>query len=290
VIDEILGFLARATRDRRLADKLCASWDSTWNSTSAQASSEQASSEQASSEQASSEQAPPPFSLFGTARDGEFWPLLRGTRIRGAKAGQGAGREFIDDLFSRFLIFESAGWAPAEQSPSIPDPRFGCEPEGVAQPDDSNARFETQLNDRFEAQLNDRFEGAVDVRKSKYLKRVPEHAIRLATIRAVGRAGHRAKVDAADMVWGADLALALVTSTMKRARGRPPVRTARGVFAEKIVDHIVQCGSVTEQELYQYVGHRYSIHVVTNILAQAITARKIIKTLNGYAAAPPSKK
>jgi hypothetical protein len=230
VIDEIFGFLARAvnTRDRRLADKLCASWDSTWGSTSAQVPSEQGSSDQASSDQASSDQASLPFSLFGTARDGEFWPLLRGTRIRSAKAGQGAGREFIDDLFSRFLIFESAGWAPAEQSPSISDPvlaaghKRSTSMKGVAQPDDSNARFE--------AQLNDRFEGAVDVRaaKSKYLKRVPEHAIRLATTRAVGRAGHRAKVDAADMTWGADLAMALVANTMERARERPPVRTAPG--------------------------------------------------------------
>jgi hypothetical protein len=48
---------------------------------------------------------------------------------------------------------------------------------------------------------------------------------------------------------------------------------------------------VTEQELYQYVGNRYSIRDVKDMLAQAITARKIIKTLNGYAAAPskPSK-
>jgi hypothetical protein len=100
VIDEILGFLARAvnTRDRRLADKLCASWDSTWSSTSAQV----------PSEQVSWDVCAPPFSLFGTARDGEFWPLLQSTRIQSTKAGR---RELIDNLFSRFLVFESAGLA-----------------------------------------------------------------------------------------------------------------------------------------------------------------------------------
>jgi hypothetical protein len=111
------------------------------------------------------------------------------------------------------------------------------------------------------------------------------------TNRAAGIAGHRAKVDVADMTWGADLASILVTNAMNQSRGCLP-QTTRSQFAEKLVDHIVQCGSVTEQELYQYVGNRYSIRDVKDMLAQAITAGKIVKTLNGYAAAPskPSKK
>jgi hypothetical protein len=40
---------------------------------------------------------------------------------------------------------------------------------------------------------------------NQYLRLVPEQAVRLATIRAAGRDGHRAKVDVGDMTWGADL-------------------------------------------------------------------------------------
>jgi hypothetical protein len=190
VINEITGFLTRAARDRRLADMLCTSWSSTRSSTSA-----------------------PPFSLFGTARDGEFWPLVQGAK---------AGREFIDDLFSRFLVFESVDWQAGQMSPlSDPVPaavkdqlvelhQFDCRSEEAAQPGDSSARFEAQ---GVFQQLND---SAVDAGagKPKYLRRVPEQAVRLATIRAAGRAGYQAKVDAADMTWGADLASALVTNAV----------------------------------------------------------------------------
>jgi hypothetical protein len=82
VIDEILGFL---TRDRRFGDTLCASWSSTWSSTV-----------QVSSDPVCA----PPFSLFGTARGGEFWPLLQGAK---------AVEKRRHNLFSQFLIFESAG-------------------------------------------------------------------------------------------------------------------------------------------------------------------------------------
>jgi hypothetical protein len=241
VIDEILGFLARVvnTRDRRLATKLCALWDSTWRSTSVQV----------PSDQASSGVCAPPFSLFGTASGGEFWPLLRGQGAKVIKRGveRGVERGSVDDnLFSRFLVFESDdGGRLAEQLPPISDTvpaalkdklveLFGCGP-------DSNIEFEPRRlpwaspeTEEVYRQLNDRIDREIDNDPSqgRYLGRVPEQAVRLATIRAAGIAGHRAKVDVADMIWGGDLASILATNTMERARERPPVRTARGEFVE----------------------------------------------------------
>jgi len=72
---------------------------------------------------------------------------------------------------------------------------------------------------------------------------------------------------------------------MKRARERPPVRIAYSQFAEKVVGYIVRHSRVTEQDLWRYIGSRYSTRVVMNILTRAIKAGLIIKTLNGYAVA-----
>ena len=124
-----------------------------------------------------------------------------------------------------------------------------------------------------------------DPSQEEYLGRVPEQAVRLATNRAAGRAGHRAKVDTADMTWGADLASILVMKMANLSRECLP-ETTRSQFAKKLVDYIVRYGPVTEQELQQYVGSRYSIRDVKDMLAQAVAAGRIVKTLNGYAVAP----
>jgi hypothetical protein len=154
-------------------------------------------------------------------------------------------------------------------------------PWGNAGRSDEAEEVYRQLNDRVDREIDN------DASQEEYLGRVPEQAIRLATIRAAGIAGPKAKVDVADMTWGADLALALVTNTMKRARERPPVRTARSVFAEKLIDYIVRHGSVTEQELWRYIGGRYSTRVVMNILTRAIKAGLIVKTAEGYSGCSP---
>jgi hypothetical protein len=275
VIDEIIGFLARAvnTRDQRLADKLCALWSS------------------------SELVCAPSFSLFGTARGGEFWPLLQGAKAvkRGVERGSAD-----DNLFTRFLVFENAGWAAEQSVPALREVpaalkdklvelhQFGRGPEGVFP---RRLPWASSEAEEVFQQLNDRIKGEIDNDPSQeeYLGRVPEQAVRLATIRAAGRAGHLAKVDVADMTWGANLALALVTNTMKRARERPPVRTARSQFAEKLVGYIVRHGSVIERELWRYIGSRYSTREVMNILTRGIKAGLIVKTAGGYAIAPSKK-
>ena len=287
VLDEIIGFLAMAAsvRDRRLADVLC----SLWSSTSAQVPSE------LSSEVSLEPVCVPSFSLFGTARDGEFWPLLQSAN----KAGR---REFIDNVFSQFLVFESTDWQAEQLPPSplgaawgeVPAAlkgklvkllhQFGSGPEGVFPrrlpwADDEAEEVFRQLNDWIRREIDN------DPSQKEYLGHVPGQAERLATIRAAGIAGPGAKVDVADMTWGANLALALVTNTMKRARERPPVRIAYSQFAEKVVGYIVRHSPVTEQDLWRYIGSRYSTRVVMNILTRAIKAGLIIKTLNGYAVA-----
>jgi hypothetical protein len=66
------------------------------------------------------------------------------------------------------------------------------------------------------------------------------------------------------------------------SRKRPPVRTARSEFAEKLINYIVRYGPLAHQDLWRYVGNRYSTRVVMNILTRGIEAGLIVKTADGY--------
>jgi hypothetical protein len=122
-----------------------------------------------------------------------------------------------------------------------------------------------------------------DASQEEYLGRVPEHAVRLATIRAVGRDGHQAKVDVDDMTWGAKLASALVKRMARQSQACLP-QTFRGQFVEKLVSYIVSKGSVTRRELQQHIKGRYSTRDVADMLKGSIEAGDIIATPDGYAA------
>ena len=235
----------------------------------------------------------PAISLFGTATPTNFWSVLQGTQV-------------ANGLFSRFLVFESNA-RPDEQFPPVPVTvptalkddlaelyRFGCtEPLQMAQLNDPNIKFEpppmpwTSEAEEVYRQLGKRIKREIDADPSQeeYLGRVAEQAMRLAEIRAAGITGHRAKVDAADMTWGADLASILVTRMMNRSRDCLP-QTVRGEFAEKIVDYVIRHGLVTERELQKHVGSRYSVRDVKDMLNQSIASGAIVKLPNGSYASP----
>src|SRR5262249_40479814 len=73
-----------------------------------------------------------------------------------------------------------------------------------------------------------------DMSKRAYFGRVAEAAVRLATIRAAGRAGAQARVDAEDMTWGADVACLALTDMTNRTQNWLP-QTPRGEFAAKLI-------------------------------------------------------
>jgi hypothetical protein len=106
-----------------------------------------------------------------------------------------------------------------------------------------------------------------------------ETALRLATIRAAGREGHLARLNAEDMAWGADVASTVVTAMMNRSQDCL-VPTVRGEFAEKLVGYIVRRGS-TRREVQHYIRGRYSTREVADILTQSIEAGFIVKTARG---------
>jgi hypothetical protein len=233
----------------------------------------------------------PAVSLFGTATNVEFWPVLQGAEVS-------------NGLFSRFLIFENTMRLPDRDPPTVfevpPDLKarlvelyqFGGGPLATAQLNDPNTVFRPRVLPWANTEARDVYQQLCrwvdceidnDVSKQEYLGRLAETALRLATIRAAGRAGHQARLDAADMAWGADVASTIIGAMMNRSRDCL-VPTVRGEFAEKLVDFIVRRGSVTRREVQQHIRGRYNTREVMDILTQSIEGGFIIKTANGYAA------
>jgi len=122
-----------------------------------------------------------------------------------------------------------------------------------------------------------------DMSKQAFLGRVAETAVRLATIRAAGRGGARARVDLEDMTWGADVANLALTDMMTRVRDWLP-QTPRGEFAEKLIQVIQQSGSITRRQLQRRIRSRYRTQEVDDTLRQAVEAGLIKRTPNGYTA------
>jgi hypothetical protein len=226
VRDEIVSFLSRLTNPRSssweqsLLDMLCTLWSTGFD---------QFDTTITASTDAVIVQSPA-ISLFGTATPAKFWPVLQGAQVS-------------NGLFSRYLAFESNVRPDAQKIPvpvTVPAAlkddlaelyRFGREPVSLAQLNDPNIEFEPQVlpwaNDEAEEvywKLDKWTKREIDndPGQEEYLGRVPEQAVRLATNRAAGRAGHRAKVDTADMTWGADLASILVTNAMNQAQASLP--------------------------------------------------------------------
>jgi hypothetical protein len=287
VIDEIAGFLRRIASprasewERRLVGMLCTLWGSSFvrfgTMTSAQT--------------AGHDVYSPAVSLFGTATNVEFWPVLQGAEVS-------------NGLFSRFLVFENTMRLPDRDPPTVfevpPDLKarlaelyqFGGGPLATAQLNDPNTVFRPCVLPWANTEARDIYQQLCrwvdceidnDVSKQEYLGRLAETALRLATIRAAGRAGNQAMLDADDMAWGADVASMVITGMMNRSRDCF-VPTVRGEFAEKLVDFIVRRGSVTRREVQQHIRGRYNTREVVDILSQSIEGGFIVKTANGYAA------
>src|SRR5262249_14950711 len=122
---------------------------------------------------------------------------------------------------------------------------------------------------------------ADDMSKQAYFGRVAEMAVRLATIRAAGRAGARARIHLDDMTWGADVACVALIDMMSRAQSWLP-QTPRGEFADKLIRIIQQAGSMTRRQLQHHIRGRYRTQEIDDILRQAIEAGLIKRTPNGY--------
>ena len=288
VVDEIAGFLGRITSpksshwERRLSGKLREQWSCNFGAIGTMT----------AADYADTHIHCPAMSIFGTSTDAEFWSVLQGSEVE-------------NGFFSRFLVLSSNHQAP-EQDPlgdpfevpaglsaqlgelyywgggplttaRLSDPSVHFTPHVLPWADDRARDCYRELTQWVERELDN------DMSKQAYLGRIAEMAVRLATIRAAGRAGPAAQVDLSDMEWGAAVAGTAITSMIERTKNTL-APTVRGEFTDKLIEIVRQHGTITRRKLQQRIRGRYRTQEINDMLTQAVEAGLIVRTSNGYAA------
>jgi hypothetical protein len=113
-----------------------------------------------------------------------------------------------------------------------------------------------------------------------YVARCGEIAIRLATIRAAGRWGRGATVDAADMEWAAGVAWTAGQAMADAIVDQMP-DTERGVFADKLLEIIRRRGEVKVRDIQMAIRGRLRSAEIKDILRQLIEAGAVEFTADG---------
>src|SRR5262245_11064127 len=238
-IDEIAGFLGRISSpkssfwERRLSGKLREQWSCSFGAIGTMT----------SAEYDDVHIQCPAMSIFGTSTNNEFWSVLQGAEVE-------------NGFFSRFLVFAS-NYLASEQDPlndpfKVPKPLaaqlavlycWGGSKLSLASLSDPGTHFKPQVLPWATTEAHDCYRELVqwverelsdDMSKQAYFGRIAETAVRLATIRAAGRAGSKACVDLEDMRWGADVASIAITGMMRQSLGCLP-ETVRGEFVDKLI-------------------------------------------------------
>src|SRR5262249_18630550 len=234
----------------------------------------------------------PAMSIFGTSTNNEFWSVLQGAEVD-------------NGFFSRFLVLASQ-YLSSERDPlsnpfKVPKPLaarlaelycWGGNKLALASLNDPGTHFRPQVLPWATTEAHDCYRELVqwverelsdDMSKQAYFGRIAETAVRLATIRAAGRAGSKACVDLEDMRWGADVASIAITGMMRQSVGWLP-QTVRGEFVDRLIRIIRQQGTMTRRALQQRIHGRYRTQEVEDMLRQAIETGEVVRTASGYAA------
>ena len=113
-----------------------------------------------------------------------------------------------------------------------------------------------------------------------YVARCAEIAVRLATIRAAGRWGHGAAIDASDMTWAAELAWKAGQAMADAIVDQVP-QTDRGEFVDKLLEIIRRRGPVKPRDIQMYIRGRLKSAEIKDIVRQMIEAGEVECTLDG---------
>ena len=113
-----------------------------------------------------------------------------------------------------------------------------------------------------------------------YIARCAEIAVRLATIRAAGRWGHGARVDAADMTWGAELAWKAGQAMADAVVDQVP-DSERGIYLDKLLAIIRRRRTVKVRDIQMYMRGRLRSAEIKDILQQLVEAGEVERIPDG---------
>lgn len=206
----------------------------------------------------------PAFSIYGMSTPDEFFDSL-------------TGQEVENGFLNRFLVFPPVE-RPAEQRPKIgkgvpPHLRdklcqlflwgsnelaLGCLGNSCLNPTAQKMDFEPSgaarsVYDEYVLKTLEQMDREKEM--APFLGRASETAIRLATIRAAGRWGHKATIDPTDMEWGRDVSAICFQSLGREASKKMIIERSHGQVYNRILDILAEAGGrVPEQRIYKSLG------------------------------------
>jgi Bifunctional DNA primase/polymerase, N-terminal/Protein of unknown function (DUF3987) len=228
----------------------------------------------------------PAVSILGVSTPDEFYSALQGDSVK-------------NGLVNRFLVLQSNVqardtnptvpgvpaalqealcalylWSGPESLMQINNPSVTYRPDVLPWASDQAAKCYADFGEHVRAYV------ANNPRDEPYLARVVENAVRLATIRAAGRWGYGAQVDASDFEWSAGLAWATAQATVDAIVSQVP-ETERGVFAEKLLEIIRRRGSVTARDIQMSIRGRLRSMEIKDIIRQLIEGGEVECSADG---------
>jgi hypothetical protein len=231
----------------------------------------------------------PAVSILGVSTPDEFYGALQGDSIK-------------NGLVNRFLVLQSnmqardtnptisgipAGlqealkalylWSGPESLLQINNPGVMYHPDVLPWANEQAVECYASFSDQVQTHVID------NPAAEPYLARVGEIAVRLATIRAAGRWGRGATVDASDMQWGASLVWTAAQTTANAIVALMP-DTERGIFADKLLEIIRQRKGVKVRDIQRAMHARLRSAEIKDIVRQLIEAGLVTYTDGQYRA------
>jgi hypothetical protein len=220
----------------------------------------------------------PAVSILGVSTPEEFYGALQGESInngflnrflalrsntRGGDTTPASGTDVPSRL--REALRALYMWSGPESLLQINDPKIEYVPDVL--PWANNAAL--GIYEGLVAEIDRRADDQPHV--VPYLARCGEIAVRLATIRAAGRWGYGASVDASDMEWGASVAW-LAGQAMADAVVDQLPQTERGDFADKLLGIIRRRGKVKVRDIQRAMHARLRSAEIKDIIRQLMEA------------------
>lgn len=228
----------------------------------------------------------PAISILGVSTPDEFYSALQGDSIN-------------NGFLNRFLVLQSNVrvmdttpidpavpdrlrealkalyiWSGPQSLLQINDPKIAYPPDILPWANDAAYAVYEDLSKTVDRKIDEQpiFE--------PYIARCGEIAVRLATIRAAGRWGPGAAVDASDMNWAGELAWKAGQAMMDAVVDQVP-QTDRGEFADKLLAIIRRRRTVKTRDIQRAMHARVRSAEIKDILHQLVEAGLIKRIAEG---------
>lgn len=238
----------------------------------------------------------PAISIYGLSTPDEFYEALQGEDVTngflnrflilpsGVRAGDKTPEKPVGAVPEKLqlALHELYNWSGSPLGTArLNDPSLDPDPDVLPWASDAALAVYTDLVRTVETEMDE------NPALEPFIARTAEMAVRLATICAAGRWARGAAVDADDMAWGRDIALASARMVASDAMSKMVVELTHGRMAVRAIDAITKRGGrISRRDLLRALGHGVRVRDVDDMMkglteSGRIAAERVIPPAGG---------